>query len=600
MRRLIAVIVVLGIAVIAMPAMVCSGAQGATWYVDTAGSDANPGTADAPFATPQKGVDMAGAGDAVIVRAGLYRGRVVFPRSGEPDRPIVLQGEEGAILDGGHVITDWEPAPEIAAGVYRKRLSFPEWPGWNGTPVNLTWNNRLVLRISSASMESGEGMARLKEPAESETWQGVEALYGTSDGVTYLRFADGRDPNQGVITVAAHWEYDEGAVVVIKGQSHIVVRGFAIRNGSVGVTLNTGASDNLVEDNAIVGGKYGVFIGYYPWAVPRDAGVEMLCHRNRIRGNEITLNFLSPITVPHPNMRWVWDQFKGFSDNDREGVALFSAGHDNEVSGNHISEHWGGIQDWGARDDWAADYPVVLRNREFCRRLRVFGNVVHDILDDGLEPSGGEVQAQWHDNLVYNCNTNIRLKFGEGGPCYIYCNRTHNPQPTPGGTCADLFHFRDNSDALVYVYQNSFASHQGNKIGANIRESTATAVCTNSWYVNNIFSNHDFGTPPYGGLPLGVHAGYNLIASVLPCSAPGEHNVVLAERRLWPADPPAFALLPDSPARGAGLDLSREWELDGVRHPALPGMAPGYFAGPAPDLGALQFGESIGTTGLPE
>jgi len=583
MRKLVAAIVTLGV--------VCSHTPAETLYVDTAGSDANAGTADAPFATPQKGVDVAEPGDTVVVHAGVYRGRVVFPRSGEPDRPIVLQGQEGAVLDGGQVITDWEPAPEVAPGVYRKRVRLPESPGWNETPVNLTWNNQLVLRISSASMGSGEGMARLKEPGESESWQGVDALYGTSDGVTYLRFADGRDPNEGVVTVGTHWEYDEGAIVVIKGQSHIVVRGFTIRNGSVGVTLNTGASDNTIEGNTIVGGKYGVFIGYYPWAVSRDAGVEVLCHRNRIRNNEITLNFIAPITVPHPSMGWIWKQFKVFSDNDREGVALFSAGHDNEVSGNHIFEHWGGIQDWGARNDWADDYPVVVSNREFGQRLHVFGNVVHDILDDGLEPSGGEIYAEWHDNLLYNCNTNIRLKFGEGGPCYIYRNRSFNPQPTRGGTCADLFHFRDNSDALVYVYHNSFASYQGNKIGANIRESSAAAVCTNSWYVNNIFSNHDFGTPPYGGLPSGAHADYNLIASVLPCSAPGEHNVVLTERRHWETDPPGFALMADSPARGVGLDLSREWELGGVRHPALPGMAPDYFTGDAPDLGALQFGE---------
>jgi len=590
--KLIAVALVVG--------AVVSAAQAETWYVDPAGSDANDGTSESPFATPQKGVDTAGPGDTIMVRAGVYRGRVVFPESGEPGSSIVLEGEEGAILDGGEVVADWEPAPEIAPGVYRKRLSFPDWPGWNETPFNLTWNDRLVLHISGASMESGEGMARLKEPAESETWQGVEALYGTSDGVTYLRFADGRDPNQGVITVGPHWEYDEAAVVLIRDKRHIVVRGFTIRNRTVGVHLKAGASDNVIENNTIIGGKHGVFIGYYPWAVPRDAGAEVLCHRNQVRNNQITLAFLSPITVPHPNMRWIWEQFKQFSDNDREGVALFSAGHDNQVCGNHIFEHWGGIQDWGARDDWAADYPVVLRNRQFCQRLQVYDNVVHDILDDGLEPSGGEIEAEWHDNLVYNCNTNIRLKFAEGGPCYIYRNRSYNPQPTPGGECADLFHFRDNSDALVYVYHNSFASYRGNKLGVNIRESTSPAICANSWYVNNIFSNHHFGTPPYGGLPSGVHADYNLIASITACSPPGEHNVLIPERRLWDTDPPGFGLEADGPGRGKGLDLSREWVMDGVQHPGLPGMGPGYFSGQAPDLGAVQFGESADAVVLPE
>jgi len=582
MGKLAALALVLGVA--------SWGAQAATYYVAPTGADTNNGTSESPFASPQKGVDVAQPGDKVLVRAGVYRGRVVFPNSGEPGREIVLEGQEGAILDGGSIVEAWEPAPEIAPGVHRKSLSFPEWPGHNETPFNLTWDNKLILHISNANMANETGLARLKEPAESETWKGVEALYGTRDGVTYLRFADCRDPNEAVVTVGTHWEYDEAAVVLIRGKSHIVVRGFLIRNGTVGVHLKCGASDNVIEGNTIVGGKFGVFIGYYPWAVPEDSGAEILCHRNHIRNNAITLDFISKITVPHPDMRWVWPQFKAFSDNDREGVALFGAGHDNQVHGNHIFEHWGGIQDWAPRDDWADRYPIVLRNREFCQRLSVHSNIIHDILDDGLEPSGGEMDAQWHDNLVYNCNTNLRLKFGEIGPCYIYGNRFHNPMPTDGGTCADVFHFRDNSGATVYVYHNSFASHQGNKIGQNIRESTAANVCTNSWYVNNIFSNHDFGTPPYGGLPSGAHADYNLIASVVPHAPRGEHNVVIPERRLWDADAPDFRLGADSPARARGIDLSREWVLDGVRHPAMPGMGAGYFAGQAPDLGAVQFG----------
>ncbi len=569
-------------------------AHAGTYYVEPAGADTNTGTAASPLASPQRGVDMAQPGDTVVVRPGVYRGRVVFPRSGEPDKPIVLEGQPGAILDGGEVVTHWEPAPEIAPGVYKRKLSFPGWSGWNETPFNLTWNDKLVLHISAENMKSGQGLTRLKEPPNSDTWPGVEGLYGTHDGITYLRFGDGRDPNQGVVTVGPHWEYEEAAVVLIKARHHVVVRGLTIRNRTVGVRLSDGASDNVIASNTIIGGKYGVFVGYYCWAVPKNSGAELLCHRNRVRSNEITLDFISKITVPHPKMQWVWDQFKVFSDNDREGVALFSAGHDNEISGNHIFEHWGGIQDWGASDKWAANYPIVLKNREFCQRLRVVGNEVHDILDDGLEPSGGEMEAEWHDNLVHNCNANLRLKFAEGGPCYIYRNRFYNPAPTRGGECTDVFHFRDNSDAKVYVYHNSFASYRGNKIGANIRESKSPSICANSWYVNNIYSNYDFGTAPYGGWPSGLHADYNLIASVVKCTPRGEHSVVVAERRLWNTEPPGWQLEAASPARECGLDLSREWVMDGVKHPPLPGLKPGYFRGKAPDPGAVQFGEAGG------
>jgi hypothetical protein len=55
-----------------------SGAEGPQkvdkyWYVATTGSDANPGTLDAPFRTITKGVSMVGPGETVWVREGIYR-----------------------------------------------------------------------------------------------------------------------------------------------------------------------------------------------------------------------------------------------------------------------------------------------------------------------------------------------------------------------------------------------------------------------------------------------------------------------------------------------------------------------------------------------
>jgi uncharacterized protein YjdB len=44
----------------------------ATYYVSTSGSDSNTGTYDKPWATLQKAVDMAKAGDVVYIRGGIY------------------------------------------------------------------------------------------------------------------------------------------------------------------------------------------------------------------------------------------------------------------------------------------------------------------------------------------------------------------------------------------------------------------------------------------------------------------------------------------------------------------------------------------------
>ena len=88
----------------------------ATYYVATDGSDANPGSAAAPFRTLQQAVNFALAGDAVVVRDGTYGHEnavtggdsnenqyspVVLYKSGSPGAPITIKSENqwGAVLD---------------------------------------------------------------------------------------------------------------------------------------------------------------------------------------------------------------------------------------------------------------------------------------------------------------------------------------------------------------------------------------------------------------------------------------------------------------------------------------------------------------------
>src|SRR6185295_11730865 len=89
------------------------------WFVAVDGDEHGDGTADHPLATPQQGLDRAQPGDRVVVRRGVHRGRIVVTRGGTPDRPLTLEGEDGAVLDGGDRFTDWVAAPELGPGVYR-------------------------------------------------------------------------------------------------------------------------------------------------------------------------------------------------------------------------------------------------------------------------------------------------------------------------------------------------------------------------------------------------------------------------------------------------------------------------------------------------
>src|SRR5262249_2948949 len=78
----------------------------------------------------------------------------------------------------------------------------------------------------------------------------------------------------------------------------------------------------------------------------------------------------------------------------------------------------------------------------------------------------------------------------------------------------------------------------------------------------------------------------------------------------WGSDPPwnytgEYASFPDltlpasSSAREAGIDLSKPFSFNGIDYPPLPGMLPGYFAGNAPDIGAVQTGVTPSTSAPP-
>ena len=90
-----------------------SPALATTYHVaqqHAAASDDSPGTADEPWLTVNKAALVMGAGDRVIVHAGLYREHVDPQNSGRPGAPIIYEAAEGedVVLTGADVLTGWE------------------------------------------------------------------------------------------------------------------------------------------------------------------------------------------------------------------------------------------------------------------------------------------------------------------------------------------------------------------------------------------------------------------------------------------------------------------------------------------------------------
>jgi Right handed beta helix region/Protein of unknown function (DUF1565) len=101
--RICAAALALGLLVALLIPLATRLAQAAnrTYYVSPAGSDANAGSADAPFKSIQKAIDLAQAGDTVSLASGTYMQDVLSRRAGTAIAPITITGPSHAVVKGG-------------------------------------------------------------------------------------------------------------------------------------------------------------------------------------------------------------------------------------------------------------------------------------------------------------------------------------------------------------------------------------------------------------------------------------------------------------------------------------------------------------------
>lgn len=78
----------------------------AAYYVAPSGNDGGDGSESSPYATVAKGVSSAGAGDTVLLRAGVYRQSVTINKSGGSGAYIVIRAcpGENAVVDGNNTL----------------------------------------------------------------------------------------------------------------------------------------------------------------------------------------------------------------------------------------------------------------------------------------------------------------------------------------------------------------------------------------------------------------------------------------------------------------------------------------------------------------
>jgi hypothetical protein len=574
---------------------VCAAAEYHVAQKHAQASDDNPGTAQRPWRSISHAAEVLQPGDTVIVHEGIYPESVAIKTSGGPGRPILFQGEPGpngewrTIVDRSVPVGKWEPAPEIGRRLYKAtQLQL--------APYSMTLDDKQLARIRDDYMRGTEGPEYLTLPPDAPNkdgagdgisfWDGVEALYGHREGVTYIRFRNGDDPN-GMNLKAA----PAGGGFTLTDKSHIVIRGFMIRGAQDSVLIEGArAQHNTVESNYLMNGHNRVVI--------RDGAAH-----NIVRDNEMTpayFGYASPgawgtdkptkHTMIRDHIYRVFKYVVGPNSSDDHGVLVRSAGEGNEVSGNRIFAGLIGVSCGRAP------------------RLRVHHNVIHNMSSIGIltsEDGGkGVHDGEFYENLVYDCNINLRIHHYNAPRDnqrreFHYRNLFYQPEGLGNHIFVHWLNDQwppETEHPEIWLYHNTFVG--GHRALQPSGWATKGGGLCNTRMLNNILSAPMFcyaSTQFISGRAMMGLFDYNWVGGVYHHGVPawfGEHNINAEGRRLWPHDKmPDFRLPADSPARGKGIDLSTPFTVDGTTYDPLPGMKPGYFHGAAPDVGALQYGE---------
>lgn len=579
-------------------------------YVATGGSDENPGTAERPWATVQHAVDRAEPGATIRVGPGAFREQVAVRRSGKAEAPITIEGALDA--DGGRLTRispcelvdpeSWRPAPEVGPNVFSNdALPFePYLLAINGGEVAhvhrnkpVTFSRRYVigaelqedppwanLAMETLALPEDQQIPR-RDGSSISLWETLGAIYAhhpdEDAGVTYLRMAGGGDPRQHEITVSP-----AGAVVTLADAGHVRLKNLELVGGDVGVLIRgERAVHNLVENCAIIHGRSRVHI--------TDGASGAV-----IRGNYMAMRpyfqtrpgaWGGPDYGPvHARREYLYNFFKQLhgrgTSSDDCSVRIDGNASDIVVEDNHLDGGLIGIRFMRANG------------------LRIRGNRIENHSSLAILFTDNVADVRVEGNRLHDNNINLRfqrLNFGDEREIYVYRNRLS--QPGLVGThifCHSMSDRGDHPDVQATFYHNTFVGGQRVFNLPNPRRMPRSVPGFR--FFNNVFASRSRAYSAREQQAQNTDAvgpfDYNWIGGEFPQGVPvwfGENNILAEGEHPWPPEAGiTFELPPGHPARNAGIDLSRPFAAGGRDFDPLPGMAPGYYDGERPDMGAVQ------------
>ena len=481
-----------------------------TWFVRAGASAGGDGSKARPFTSIQAGVDVAQPGDQVMVAAGTYHESVHFPRNGTPGAFIRVTGEPGAILDGADPAIEANGLGWIAdpshAGVYSARLPEHFYRLESMAKNAAIWRDgrRFYVYDSLAALWSGSGHAHTT----------------IDEGWVF-------DPESRTLTVrsrtdpASHvWQIRsaEEAFLLVR-QHYVWVEGFTIRYYTFGIDLS-GSGQNVARRNTIQS-KIGILL---------DSWNHGSNEQNLIDGN----TFSDPPVGD-------WSYFAVKATAMETAAIQLSDGKGIIIRDNRIENANNGILTGEAEE------------------TDIYGNVVRDISDDGLELDGSGKNVRAWGNAADDVLSGVSLAPIDVGPIWVLYNR--------------FTRFRgrgfkiDGSDGFGFCYHNTLWSDQAGSFGTQqVGHDTPHLVFRNNvictagiairWTVPvpKVDMDHDVAFSSDPVQKYYWNARYSALPDLCRFLHQECHGSQIDPRLIDPAHG-VFALGPGSPATGAALRI---------------------------------------------
>ena len=540
-------------------AVLAAALNAQTIYVSADAKNDGDGSKNAPFAKIQQALDKAVPGDTVELAPGVYYERVKFPRSGQIGKPIRLNGPRTAIIDGVVKFEQkWKKIPQYGPNAWHTKVPavfFPKELKNQGAGLVISPDGLIIQLFEK----------RVKSPAvkdKTTTWYAPElmtkgigktklnfikalSMYRHKKSDVIVAFGDCRDVSKENLQFSPPLPS-----VVIDGVDRCVVSGLTIRHAFLGIQIKN-SRGSVVEDCRILRSDRGVEL---------DEGSDSCT----IRFNEISMD---SIFRANPLQPGGWDAWKGHKRGgywDRIAVNIRNSKGGHEIHDNYLHNHWGGVQDIG-------DNP----------NLNVHHNRIDEIEDDALEPDGSETNCRWHHNYVTRSRCGFRIKCIRSGPMYAYGNVFFNNKE-------DFRNFKNSNfpEAVSFVYHNTsntFAAINNNKVKMppgvkNFHFLNNIFVCDKIYGGTNALNWQDAGNVYFcrtkgalwqKTLDNAKKYGFKSSSKFFDHSNHGVKDFAKGD----------FSIAENSPARGAGIDLSK-YNLPGLEE----------FS--ARDAGAIPYGKS--------